>query len=164
MSQATIVRARQKDLDDSPEWVKCCPKRLSQIKREQGRMFEVYPNDVIRKMFECPWCEQISGPYASMAARPLFGKKRNFGRIMVDGFDFDEGPAEATHDQNVHALRKLPRAERKRIEWKESGRWAVMLDGWEIARHRSWNSAQADVNRINTILHNFFAPNRRAND
>lgn len=62
---------------------------------------------------------------------------------------------------NPHGLRTLPKAERKRTE---TGTWAVLLDGIELFRYSSWNTAQADVDRINTAIRNFYAPNRRCDD
>lgn len=100
MSQATIVRARQKALEDLPEWKFCC-EAVRKIVEKQGQLLvQVDTRTLMVADSLCVHCGNVQKDVKTMKTTKRYsnGNGRFFNVIAVDCFDFDEGPAEATHD------------------------------------------------------------------
>lgn len=93
MSQATIVRARQKSLEDLPEWLKCCEsKRAKLLENDLSKEWLIKPSTRRLVSSKCVACGHFEKDVIVMDIVEVKGF------ICVDCFDFDEGPAEVTHD------------------------------------------------------------------
>ena len=86
-----IVNARQKPVEQLPEWALCCDatRKIHVSEEELGRVVRVRTGTTFLAEAECMWCHQITPERAYMMEIDRKGRA-----IAVDLFDFDEGESQ----------------------------------------------------------------------
>lgn len=85
MSERKLVRARQRSIEDLPDWCKCCPQMIERIEQVQHKEFiatlPTFPADV-----RCPYCGRVE---EDVLYRDTIGPIRTV--IAVVHYEWDEG-------------------------------------------------------------------------
>ncbi len=95
-----IIRARQKTVEQLPEWALCCDRARQSHIYEAGldRIVKVRSEAVFEAEVECRCCHRIT---QNLKYVPIVGGRKH-SCVAVDLFDFDEG--ECPHNESETLL------------------------------------------------------------
>jgi hypothetical protein len=82
-----IVRARQKPVDQLPEWALCCEASRQSHVLSADLIFMAISDRAFKGELECQWCHRITKDLKFVRA---VGQRKNLC-IEIDLYDFDEG-------------------------------------------------------------------------